>query len=245
MERLDATDELHVTDSASLTTRTYTSIRHLQSASVLADATRSAEEAWGGIGPTWDEKGLVKIVANATATLYCGVAFLEASINELYLDAIERERFEVKHQWTRLTARHPSLLSDLAIIWPQVERRTPLVEKYQRAALAAGARLDGAHVTDVATMVRLRNWLTHAKPETHVVSSDIPDLPITKRPLLEELAQRFAFNRKWGDAGRTMDAALASPCATWALHSALGFADRFWASLGIDPPYEHVRPAGQ
>lgn len=243
MKELRASDSVHVSDAAAITTRTYISIRHLQAAAVLAEATRRAEDEWPAIGPTFDEQGLVRIVANAIGSLYCSVAFLEASISELYLDSLEREEFLQKHHWAKLTARHPDLLMKLAETWPKVERRTRLVDKYRRAKEAAGLPATMAAEGDVAAMVELRNWTTHAKPETNVVSSSIEDLPVTKRPRLEAVLVRFERNRKWGDAALSTDAILSAGCARWAVRSSLAFADDFWNALGIQAPYDHVRPS--
>lgn len=242
MKELRASDRIHVVDAAAITTRTYTSIRHLQAATVLADATRRAEEEWHGIGPTFDDQGLVRIVANALGTLYCSVAFLESSISELYLDALEREEFLPKHQWASLTARYPDLPANLAATWPKVERRTRLVDKYRRVKETAGLGSAMAFEEDVGAMVELRNWMTHAKPETSVVSSSISELPVSERPRLEAAVSRFDSNSKWGDAALSTDAILSAGCAKWAVRSSVAFADDFWNALGVKAPYDHVRP---
>jgi hypothetical protein len=244
VDPVEANDDLILTDAISISVRTYTSIRHLQSAAFFARQASDAEAAWPGIGPNWDEQGLVHVVANATAALYCSVAFLEASVNELYLDAVERERFEVKQQWLKLSDAHPRLFEQLASIWLGLKRdRAPMVEKYRRARLlvADGATEPGRD--DVLALVTLRNWLTHAKPETVVVSSTVHDMPTKLRPVVASVNGRFRLNSKWGDASPSLDAVLSADCSAWAVRSSVAFADGFWAQLGVAPPYAHVRPA--
>jgi hypothetical protein len=243
VKELHVETHLHLSASNAFAIRTYASFQHLQSASILERATRQAQDAWGGREPTWDQEGLAAIVANATGTVFCAVAFLEASINELYIDALGHKEEIVRAGRTKLLERRPALLSDLAAAWPRVPKG--VLAKYAWAVGSVegtAAWADDPRVQQAALLIRLRNWLTHARPETHVVFSEIPEMPVTVRPLEEELGRHIQPNPKWGNVRPDMNAYLAHPCAAWALRVSLSYADAFWETLGVPAPYEPVRP---
>jgi len=95
-----------------------------------------------------------------TATILSSVAFLEASINELFLEFRDAGRNET----TKLPRRVHKVLAKL---WPTVES-SPMIFKYQVALHAADAEPFNerrAPYRDVESLIMLRDALVHSQPE--------------------------------------------------------------------------------
>jgi hypothetical protein len=168
----------------------------------------------------WD----VQHRAYATATIYEGVAFLEATINELYQDAVDGSDGDIPQ----------SVRPALSAFWRKTkDGRGPMLRKYQEALTSFGQPLfveAAPPYTDVGWLVELRNRLTHYKPKDAVagVASDI------------ETALRGKFVEHPGMApGNPFfpDRCLSAGGATWAIDAATAFADEFFSRIGITGNY--------
>ncbi len=125
-------------------------VNHLLSARVFTRGAGAIEAANAGqpYGEFWEE-----LQAHAHAAVLTAVAGLEAYANELFVDHADV---------------FPDLRLDvMAKLWEFYELK-PMLEKYEFALLLrAGAPFDRGAATyqQVAALIRLRNALTHYKPE--------------------------------------------------------------------------------
>lgn len=147
---------------------------------------------------------------------------LEACINEVYLDACDKNMQTL----TGLDERDTALLAEW---WEEVEPR-PLLLKYQHALLLVGrgAFLRGENpYQDADSLVRLRNALTHYKPEW----DDSLDVHADLR---SRLTGKFDLNPLSTKSHLWFPhQCLGSSCARWAVDTAEAFIRGFCLRLGI------------
>ncbi len=174
----------------------------------------------------WPQEGWERLQGLAVTTVVTAVAALEASINELYLQAADRSRDALES----LTDEHMALLEAL---WPTVEWTRGILNKYQVALTACGkAPFDkGAEPwQSAAGLVRLRNALVHFKPEWR-------DEQREHKKLEELLSSRFPENalsqRAKGSMTWFQGRCLGAGCAMWACDTVTAFAAHFASRLGV------------
>ena len=178
------------------------------------------------------EKLLTEHRSYCIGAVIASAAFLDASINELYLEAIDRnpQTFGVIHQRLARLMEHE---------WKTIESH-PILEKYQRA-LGRGLKSpfpQGEHVYQaVDALVRLRNALVHYKPEWDT------ELKVHQH-LEERLGTRFAHN-PLADPNKAFIPyrCLGHGCAAWSVMTALEFYQKFRERLGL-PSRTIADPAG-
>jgi hypothetical protein len=172
--------------------------------------------------------GMTRHRACVTGTIVSSVAFLESSINELYLafqDAGDP------------TSSLPTLARNLLEkLWPSVDG-APLTLRYQVALQAVDAeRFNERHATyrNVQYLLELRDALVHHQPERH-------DERQRHQHLQRVLRNRFAPNTLLPARARWFpDLCLGVGCATWALRSAEAFSEEFSGRMSLP---SRVRPA--
>jgi len=147
---------------------------------------------------------------------------LEACINEVYLDACD----ENKQKLTGLDEREMALLAEW---WGEIESR-PILLKYQHALLllnrASFPKGENPY-QDADSLVRLRNALTHYKPEW----DNSPDV---HADLQSRLTGRFALNSLSTKSHLWFPhQCLGSGCAKWAVSASEALVCEFCAKLGI------------
>jgi hypothetical protein len=157
-----------------------------------------------------------------TGAIVFSVAFLEASINEFYLEARDAN----PHTLKGLSTQQIAVVSELCEL---VERDSPL-NKCQVAMAACGIeRFDrGAEPFQGSeALVRLRNALIHYRPEWD-------DELETHRKLEEGLSGRFDPN-PLSQAGSLWfpHQCLGSGCAMWSIKQAEKFMGEFCVRLGV------------
>jgi hypothetical protein len=147
---------------------------------------------------------------------------LEACINEVYLDACDKN----KQKLTGLDGREMALLAEW---WAEIEPR-PVLLKYQHALLLLSRKElpRGENPYQAADgLVRLRNVLTHYKPEWD-------DSPDAHADLQSRLAGRFDLNPLSTESHLWFPhRCLGSGCAKWAVSTADTFVSTFCSRLGI------------
>ena len=160
--------------------------------------------------------------ACVTGAVVFSVAFLEASINEFYLQAIDKSRNALQG----LTDQQLAILAEL---WAVVEQQK-LLAKYQIALAACGCdRFDpGADLfqgTDA--LVKIRNALIHYRPEWD------DELKVHKK--LEDGAKgRFDLNAHATPGNLWFPhQCLGAGCANWAVSQAKKFMEEFSRILNI------------
>lgn len=196
------------------------SIPHLLSASFFSRRLGEieSENAGKAFGAFWDE-----LFAQASAVVFSAVAALEAYANELFIDH---------------SKVFPELRDEvMAKLWQLYEQKPPL-EKYEFALLLKqGPEFDrgSSPYQDVAALIKLRNGLTHFKPEwlgeqvEHARLSAIlahrarlgPFFPLTE-PL---------FPRGWAS----------HDTAVWAIKSVVSFILKFEENSQICPRMEQFK----
>jgi hypothetical protein len=158
-----------------------------------------------------------------TGAIFSAVGFLDASINELYLEF-----------HTRSSEQAPLPRRVLAVLerfWSHVEH-APLLHRYQVVLTVADAeRFDErrAPFLDADSLVRLRDALVHCGPErpesrrrARTIEQRLHDL-VSPNPLAEADAPWFP------------DVCLSAGCADWAVRTADGFSAAFCRRLSLPP----------
>lgn len=199
-------EQVRAVDTITLSVLTNLSITHMAAAAQFARAAGEGERAHAGepFGDFWDE-----IQANATACILLSVTALEAYANELFLN-----RHEV------FPDMRPAVMDR---IWEQYERES-IREKYEFALLLRdGDAFDRGAPTsqNFDVLIRLRNALTHFKPEW----SDEADEHARLSRALEHRAVRSPFYQAHEPLFPRAWASHAT--ARWAVRSALAFVEDF------------------
>lgn len=190
--------------------------QHLLAARQFADQARVLEQRGPGRIST---VGFDRHRSYVTAAILASVAFLEASINELYAEMEELNESEGSGPSNRMLARLPQ-------VWPTIER-LPILHRYQLALVLADAeRFDEARppYVDVESLIRLREALVQ----------HLPERDIERRRLERRLSQRFppsALARKPGPWFPHQ--CLGAGCADWAVRTADRFSDLFCQRMSI------------
>ena len=190
-----------MTMQATGTSRMNLSVLHLLSAASFSRAAGAIEAANAGkpFGEFWEE-----ILAQSTAGVLTAVAALEAFANELFVD-------------------HAKIFPDLRVevmarLWELYEQKPPL-EKYEFALLLKqGQAFDrgASPYRDVSALIKLRNALTHFKPEwedqqvAHAKVSAILKGKFPTSPFLPQIEPLFP--KAWASHG----------CVSWAVRSVVG-----------------------
>ena len=161
-------------------------------------------------------EGMTRHRACVTGAIVSSVAFLESSINELYL--------EFERAQTQLEA-----------LWPSAEG-VPLTLRYQVALQSVDAERFNekrSAFKNVERLLELRDALVHHQPERH-------DERQRHQSLQRRLRTCFSPNTLLGPRARWFpDLCLGAGCATWALRSVEAFSTEFSGRMGIP---SRVRP---
>jgi hypothetical protein len=192
---------------------------HLFAACLFARRARRLEERGvTGVGP----EGMARHRAYVTGAIFSSVAFLDCSINELYLESRRAGRNGTSLQPTRAHTL-------LAKLWPSVEF-SPMMLRYKMALKATDAeRFDElrAPYRDVETLIGLRDALVHYQPERHHERR-------RHHRLQRRLRGKFALNTLLPMRALWFpDLCLGSGCAQWALRTAQAFSDEVCHRISI------------
>jgi hypothetical protein len=172
-------------------------------------------------------EGMTRHRASVTGAIVSSVAFLESSINELYLE-FQRAGDDGSAIPTRAHTQ-------LETLWPKADG-APLMLRYQVALQSVDAeRFNERRSTykNVERLLELRGALVHHQPERH-------DERQRHQSLQRRLRSCFSPNTLLGPRARWFpDLCLGAGCATWALRSAEAFSNEFCIRMGIP---SRVRP---
>ena len=176
-------------------------------------------------------EGMTRHRASVTGAIVSSVAFLESSINELYL--------EFQRAGDDGTAIPTRAHTQLEILWPSADG-APLTLRYQVALQSVDAeRFNEKRSTykNVERLLELRDALVHHQPERHDESQ-------RHQSLQRRLRSCFSPNTLLGPKARWFpDLCLGAGCATWALRSAEAFSNEFCGRMGIPSRVRPVRDA--
>jgi hypothetical protein len=193
--------------------------QHLLAARQFADQARVLEQRGPG---RLSATGFERHRSYVTAAILASVAFLEASINELYAEMEELNETEGSGPSNRMLARLPQ-------VWPAIER-SPILHRYQLALVLADAeRFDESRppYADVESLIQLRDALVQHLPERDAERRRL-------RRLERRLSQRFAPSALARVAGPWFPhQCLGAGCADWAVRTADQFSDVFCQRMSI------------
>jgi hypothetical protein len=201
-------------------------------------------------GLQWSEAGTQEHRSCVVASLLAAIAFLEASINELFASAshpnLEGGGILPEEKQAALTATEEML------------SKNPLLDRYRLALHLRQERpfdIGAQPYQDAALVVRLRNELVHYKPrwrpggtraapERHPggTTGGTPASGVDESNLTKALSGKgFALN-PFTSSGNPFfpDQCLSHGCASWAWSASLGFADDFFDRINIQHVYNHV-----
>lgn len=223
---------------ASVAARSYLGISHAMTLGVLIRRARATEAV--NYHDSHVMPGTEEHAAYVRSAIVLAMCFLDATINELFVDAVEGS----PRQGTP-TSVWQAMQTAAA---DPIARGPKTLAKYEHALIALGKpALKGTHLHRDADLVRrLRNRLVHPKPETVVMHTSIPGEQKTVQSLESKLRNRFELNplmKKLGANGPFFPTMVTSAaCAAWARDSVLAYMDEFHARAGLKPAYDHVRP---
>ena len=205
--------------------RAYFSSSHLWGAQHFTRLAREIEDQHTG------NKAVFKIDLRAYVTnaVLSAVAFLEASINEVY-DDVAHEHPGYVDPLSPETKRLLAGLWDRVALWP-------ILDKYRTALLCSGVdTFDKGQqpYQDAKLLIKLRNQLIHARPKTQN-TGDFDKL-------CKGLKTRFKPSRLMNNTANPYfpDHCLGAGCAGWAVVSAQAFADEFFHRVGMQPNYQRA-----
>ena len=147
--------------SAILSSKTNYSGHHLKGAALFSRTAARIEREFKQ--PLTDEIR-IEYVSVVTASILMSVAALESKINELFLDAVDKNRlvFRGVEEWVTDTLQE---------LWPVLEEKSTLL-KYQLAlTVCKKEKFDKGQnpYQDTDRLITLRNALVHYKPEWDTV----------------------------------------------------------------------------
>lgn len=245
-ESIEVKEAISVSDSVTIRIRTYHSIQHIQSAAYLARVSAGIEMAAGAVH---DSDALSDDLACVMGCLFAAAAFLEALINELLADAWDPATVpagDARPMNPYLRSLPEDTLAAWSDTWRMWERTAaPILTKYQVVlALAHRSpfRPGTAVYDDAHLLITLRNALVHAQPETVLAYSTQPGVAVQVQQWERKLRQKFALNPMTTASSVFFPTrCLGHGCAAWVVQTSIGFADAFFARLGLQPTYDHVR----
>jgi hypothetical protein len=220
--------------------RTYYSIQHIQSAAYFTRLGSAIEKVDKPSNPDDFDRLLAEHKACVTSAIFTSAFFLEATINEVFTDAVDYPEGDVKDLEADVKKR-------MADIWKlEVVKGASfnILHKFYLALSLSGKTLlePGNHLYDnVRILIDLRNELVHYHPEW--ITGEGQDKSAKKAFNLEKrLKDKFPLNRLLPSGNPFFpDRCLSHGCAKWTVLSSLAFTDEFFLRMNLPPPYEHVR----
>jgi hypothetical protein len=217
------------------------SVRYIEAAALLCRLGYAIETDY------WDSGSIpagarLRHEAFMLNSVLSSVAFLEATINELYADAADDASLFADEE-------HTQLLHRIRERWANEKNfdRAPLLTKYQKILHIAGTApfTEGDQAFDnVRDLIEIRNHLMHYRREWVEVQENGAACggETTAEKFARALRRKFAMNPF---APKNLpffpDQCLGHGCAEWAVVNSLIFADAFFRKLGLPAPYEGVR----
>jgi hypothetical protein len=218
------------------------SVRYIQSAALLC-------RLGGAIERNYKERGeispdlLLRHEAFILNSILSSVAFLESVINEFYSDAADNAYFFAEE-------KNEDLLRDIRERWKNEKNfdRAPVITKFQRI-LAIGGKspfdTNNPVVSDVRTLIEIRNYLMHYKREWVVVQhgEGEGEPEETQAEKFEKLLKNKFQENPLAQKNQQFfpDKCLGHGCAEWAVVNCIEFTDAFFTRLELPAPYEGIK----
>ncbi len=218
------------------------SVRYIQSAALLC-------RLGFGIEKIYEENGvispdlLLRHEAFILNSILSSVAFLESAINEFFSDIADNAYFFADE-------KNEELLRDIRENWRNEKNfdRAPMITKFQRILVIGGkSPFDEKDpvVSDIRTIIDIRNYLMHYKREWIVVQNDgnAGEREETQAEKFEkQLKNKFRENPLAQKNQQFFpDKCLGHGCAEWAVVNCLEFTDAFFKKLELPAPYDGIK----
>jgi hypothetical protein len=220
-KRSSATSVGRFAGSASARMRTHFNVQHMVAAAYFARSTLEIEP--NHAADLVDGEPYFAHRAYVTGAVLSAVASLEATINELFIDA----QNPGSPTFEGADPRIPGLLAEES--WEEIEGKSTLC-KYQKAlTLVKKQEFDrGAPAyQDADALIQLRNALVHYKPEWNTEQKK-------HRKIEDRLKGRFAPNPFTGPNDVFFpNKCLGYGCAEWAVNSGVTFIESLLGQLGL------------
>jgi hypothetical protein len=189
-------------------------------------------------GLKWSEAAQREHRSCAVASILTSVAFLEASVNELFASTKHENLREVG------ASLQPSDRSALTAATEMLSGNR-LLDRFQLALLLLGRPpfdIGAEPYQDVALLVRLRNELVHYTPQFRLGTNSEPTVSAEARRLRGLESKKFSTNPFTGEANPFFpDRCLGHGCTVWAWNAALMFCDSFFKKICVTPIYDNSR----
>jgi hypothetical protein len=227
-----------------LQARRYYSPEHIKAAAFFTRQSHQLEDSYMKNGVVTEE-----LIDNhrsyVTGAIFAAVSFLEATLNELFIDTVEYQESQVTKNID------PSTKLLLAEMWKLEIPRTaryPILEKFQIALTLARKPFDTNTVLyqDIKILITIRNELTHFE----LVWERGEDFALAKdKKILKGLQRnkppKFALNPLL--TGRTIpffpDKCLSHGCAEWAVKRSIEFVKLFSSEIGSTLLFDENNPS--
>jgi len=219
---------IRIPEGASGVSWTDLSDHHRWSVEHLSGLAKSLEQGWKAteIHPEWVDIR-PKHRAYVVGSILTSVAFLEATINELFSHAADTD-------WSMPFMKDsPRCREALAQAWSEKDtERLPTLKKYDRALRLREPPRRSSSIElreEVKLVIAVRNQLVHYRPEWVAMPGEDALLSDeAKHWLQRKLADRFADNPFTGsDDAYWPEKCLGAGCALWAKRVTEGFVDEF------------------
>jgi len=218
------------------------SVKYLQSAALFCRLAYRIEGDYSATG-TISPDGRLRHEAFVLNAIFSSVAFLEATINELWSDAAD-------NAYCYADEKNEALLRAVGEKWNNENYfdRTPLPLKYQKVLEIGGLPLfpeDDPDFLGIKEIIAIRNYLMHYRREWIPLPTgheSVAGAGQQTEPFGHQLAGRFAPS-PFAAANLPFfpDRCLGHGCAEWAVTTSLAFTDRFFDVLGLPSSYEGIR----
>src|SRR5437762_3668573 len=234
-KHVEVYDSFRVTDSIQIGIRDYLSLSHIWAACFFSRSAEALEANDDGLAAR-DQRHFAHVVASIGAA----GDFLDGTINELIQDAHDGNPGGPTQQMTAAQRAAIATVQPLAAL-----RRTPVLEKYNLVAVAAGVaplgRGSGAG-QDAVLLLAVKNALSHSVPETVTTISDEPNA-LTVQEMEQRLRTlKLPRNPFAGPAQPFFPRVVATRELTaWTCHTAMTYVETYFRLFAVPPPFEHMR----
>lgn len=217
-------------DNSGIGIKSLFSFRHLRNARRTAITAAEIEQSWHGPGLP-DEAVLGAHEDLVISSVISSVAFLEATVNEIFSDAVDGVQPDAGGTLEGMSER---AVRQMAGWWEAADRRESTLAMYQMLLLFNDREpLDrgGDPYQSAAATIDLRNSLVHFHPTT-IYDSTVHTLEKKLKGRFEVNSLRASTHTNWWPY-----LALSAGCAEWCCAAVEAFAGGVADEIGFQPFY--------
>ncbi len=174
---------------------------------------------------------------NVYASIFLVVSFLEATINEFFIEVVDDE----KKEYCRIQITNKEVLINL---WKKgIPRRArySILEKFEIAIdISNGIKFNHSQYpySDIKGLIKLRNALIHYEPKWQITSKDLRQVS----DLENHLRGKFNLNPHFDEKSEPFfpNLVLSADCALWAIKSATDIILEFYKNIDNVPLFSAI-----